>query len=324
VSSEIPFPRNPNRTGERGYREEVTSEPVIRRARPEDAEACHSVLWASVTDFARRNGTPLEGSAEDWWASSEPLHRFLAGHAAEWWVAEDPGTHALIGFARSIQRGGLIELTEFFVLPSNQARGLGRALIELAFPADRGDVRSIIATTDVRALNRYYAVGTAARFPILTIGGPPAQTDDDIDLAAERIDAGSAADLATVTELEATILEYGRGSPELRWLLDDREGYLYRHGERSVGYAFIGQRGTGPVGVVDDAFLPDILLHIESRAASLELASIEFQVPGPNEVATRHLLSRGYRIDPWINLLMSNRPFGHFELFLGFGPPVFL
>ena len=45
---------------------------------------------------------------------------------------------------------------------------------------------------------------------------------------------------------------------------------------------------------------------------------------GPSEIATRHLLSRGFRIDPWVNLLMSNRPFGRFDRFIGFGPPVFL
>jgi GNAT superfamily N-acetyltransferase len=53
-------------------------------------------------------------------------------------------------------------LTEFFVLPDHQSRGIGRALIERAFPAGRGNVRSIIATSDVRAQARYYAAGAVA------------------------------------------------------------------------------------------------------------------------------------------------------------------
>jgi hypothetical protein len=44
-----------------------------------------------------------------------PMSRFallLAQLAAEWWLAEtDSGR--LVGFARTIQRGGLVELTEF-------------------------------------------------------------------------------------------------------------------------------------------------------------------------------------------------------------------
>jgi hypothetical protein len=47
-------------------------------------------------------------------------------------------------------------------------------------------------------------------------------------------------------------------------------------------------------------------------------------VPSVNEVAVRHLLGRGFQIDPWINLLMSDRPFGQFDRFIGYGPPIFL
>jgi GNAT superfamily N-acetyltransferase len=302
----------------------MTERPVIRRATLEDTEACHSVMWASVTDFGARNRTPLEGSATDWWATSEPLHRFLAAHAAEWWVAEEPESRNLVGFARSIERGGLIELTEFFVLPTNQSRGLGRALIERAFPVGHGDIRSIIATTDVRALARYYSAGTVARFPILTMGGVPERAKAASDLTARRLDGGSADDLQTLKDIEAKILEYGRGEAEIRWLLEDREGYLYLRDGRPVGFAFVGKGGCGPIGALDTADLPTILLHVEDRAVAVGLKLLEFQVPGPNEIATRHLLGRGYRIDPWVNLLMSNRPFGQFDRFLGFGPPVFL
>ena len=33
----------------------------------------------------------------------------------------------------------------------------------------------------------------------------------------------------------------------------------------------------------------------------------------------RHLMGRGYRLDPWINFLMSDRPFGRFDRFVPFG-----
>jgi len=62
----------------------------------------------------------------------------------------------------------------------------------------------------------------------------------------------------------------------------------------------------------------------EADHVALGLEKIELQVPGPNETAARHLLSRGFRIDPWVNLLMANRPFGQFDRLLPFGPPLFL
>jgi len=302
----------------------MTREPAIRRATTEDVEVCHDVMWRSVTDFGRRNGTPLEGTASDWWASGERLQRFLATHAAEWWVAEEPDAGTIIGYGRSIERGGLFELTEFFVLPKSQSRGIGKALIERVFPVGRGDIRSIIATTDVRGLSRYYAAGTVARFPMLTLTGTPADARPGDDLKARRLSADSEADLDAQREIERSILDFAREDSEIRWLLEDREGYLYVRDDMAVGFAFVGQHGVGPIAAVDPVDLPGILLHVEGRACELGIERLEFQMPAPNEVATRHLLGRGFRLDPWVNLLMSDRPFGRFDRVIGFGPPVFL
>jgi hypothetical protein len=38
----------------------------------------------------------------------------------------------------------------------------------------------------------------------------------------------------------------------------------------------------------------------------------------------RHLLDRGFRIDAPLNLFMSNRPFGQFDRFVAFAPPIVL
>ena len=69
---------------------------------------------------------------------------------------------------------------------------------------------------------------------------------------------------------------------------------------------------------------PPILGHVEALAASAGSDPLELEVPGINVAAIRHLLGRGFHIDPWMNLLMSNRPFGQFDRFIGFSPPIFL
>jgi GNAT superfamily N-acetyltransferase len=296
--------------------------PRIRRATPDDARACQQLLWESATDLGTRHGTPLSGTADEWWASSEPLHRFLAEHAAEWWVADDPDGDGLIGYARSIQRGGLFELTEFFVKPGQQSRGVGRALLERGFPAGRGEVRSIIATTDVRAQARYYAAGTVARFPIFTLAREP-MSAEPAGLEPIRIGDDPAL-VSTVTDIERAVLGHPRGDAEVRWLLGLREGYVYRRGGSAIGFAFVGKKGSGPVAALDPADQADILLHVEGRAKALGVEKLELEVPSVNEVAVRHLLGRGFQIDPWVNLLMSDRPFGQFDRFIGYGPPIFL
>lgn len=297
---------------------------TIRRATPEDAEACHEILWESVTDLARRNAVHLDGTAADWWAAQEPLHRFLATHAAEWWVAQDDGSSPLIGYARSIARGDLLELTEFFVLPGRQSAGVGRALLERAFPVDGHDVRSIIATTDVRAQSRYARAGTTARFPFFSLVGEPSETSLGGGITAHSMAPDSQADRAAVQELERSVLEYPRGDDEISWLLEDRRGYLYRRGADAIGFAFLGEHGVGPIAALDSADMAAILLDVEGRAFEAGIKKLDFQVPSLNEVATRHLLARGFQLDTWMNLLMSNRPFGRFDRFIGFGPPMFL
>src|SRR6266540_5126458 len=93
----------------------------IRPGTADDTDQCHRLLWHAITDLAVRQGTPLEGTADEWWPSFEPLFSFLSGSYAEWWVAENPVSKSLVGYARSIERGGLFELTEFFVMPEQQA-----------------------------------------------------------------------------------------------------------------------------------------------------------------------------------------------------------
>ncbi len=119
----------------------------------------------------REEALPWSARLPNGGASGESLQRFLASRAAEWWVAEQDSR--IVGYCRSIESQGLFELTEFLVLPMTQAKGVGRVLLERAFPSRRIQIRSIIATTDERALSRYYAAGTALRFPILALSGLP-------------------------------------------------------------------------------------------------------------------------------------------------------
>ena len=120
------------------------------------------------------------------------------------------------------------------------------------------------------------------------------------------------------------MLGHRRSESEIHWLLAQRQGHLYRRADRYVGFSFLGSDGAGPMAAVDPSDLPAVLLHVEDVARSIGLGRLELQVPAPNEVGVRHLLSRGFRFDRWINFLMSDRPFGDFDRFIPFSPPLFL
>jgi len=304
----------------------ATPQPQLRRATAADSEACFRLFWDSISDLAARNGTPWEGTADDRWPGFRALYALLAEIAAEWWVAEDGRDGRLIGYARSIERGvdhGLFELSEFFVRPGHQSAGVGRALLERAFPLGRGAIRAIVATGDVRAVARYHRADTSIQFPILGLNGTPSpDAAADLRLAPEPItDPG---DLEEVADIERTVLGYDRGRHELEWLLDRREAYRYRDAGHTVAFAFIGPDGTGPIAALQPEHLPDVLRHVEARAGAMGREEVGFEVPAPNVVAIRHLLGRGFRLDPFVTYLMANRPFGQFDRYLGFTPPFVL
>ncbi len=300
----------------------VTEPFRLRPATPDDSRRAFDVFLPSVRDLAARLNTPWDVDPEGQWRRMRHLFDHLATHAAEWWIAEDPDSRKAIGYARSVERGGLFELTEFFVHPERQSAGVGAALLARAFPPGRGDVRVIIATTDVRAQARYYRCGTVARFPIVALGGTPRPTDGRPDLEVLRLTADDA-ELEEVRRIEAAVLEFDRGA-ELAALAEEREGYLYRRRGEPIGFAFAGRTGTGPIAALDPAEQPAILAHVEGRAASLGLEEISFEVPMVNGVAIGHLLDRGMRMDPFYTFLMSSRPFGQFDRYIGYAPPFVL
>jgi GNAT superfamily N-acetyltransferase len=177
----------------------VTSE----QATPHDSRACHDLMWTSVVDLSERQ-------------------HLLATVAAAWWVAEETDSGRLAGFARKLQREGLWERTEFFVVPDSQGKGVGRRLLALVFPAEQGVVRCIVATSDVRAQARYYTTGIIARFPLYTLVGCPGEAEPVGDLAPVPIDG-----IQTIQDQQA------------------------------IGFFFVGQDGVGPAAANERTDLRD-------------------------------------------------------------------
>lgn len=294
----------------------------IRRATADDSRRAFDVFLASARDLTARQNVPWNPEPEPQWARMRYLFDRLAVHAAEWWIAEDPTTGEALGYARSVERGGLLELAEFFVHPERQSAGVGAALLAHAFPPGRGEVRAIIATTDLRAQARYYRSGCAARFPIAGMLGAPRPTTGSLGLDVTRLTEGSS-DLDIVREIDRAVLEFHRGD-ELDWLVGLREGYLYTRAGRPIGFSFVSPAGSGPIAALDATDQPAILAHVETRAAELGIDEVSLELPMVNEVAVRHLLDRGFRFDPFYTFLMSSRPFGQFDRYIGFSPPFVL
>jgi GNAT superfamily N-acetyltransferase len=291
----------------------------IRRGTGADIRAAFDVSMLAVKDLFVRQGIEWTLQPEKFWKVLEPYLLHLSEHAAEWWVAEDRANGELIGYGRSVERGGLFELSELFVRPDRQSAGLGKVLLEKVFPSGRGEVRVIIATNDRRGMARYYGAGTVARFAMFSLTGQPRRTEAG---TLDVVSAGSA-DIDELAAIERAVVGYAR-SADYPWLLKHREVYKYRRAGRTVAFGCFSETGQGPIVALERDDQPAILLHLESLAADRGMEDLSFEVPSINSVVMHHLLGRRYKIDLSSNLLMSSKDFGRFDRFVAFAPSIVL
>jgi GNAT superfamily N-acetyltransferase len=288
----------------------------------EDSYTAYKIFEISLADFARRLGMVADQTSGDpeAWDKRRPLYEHLARTAAHFWIAEDDGRP--MGYARSIARDGVLELTEFFVLPEAQSGGVGRELLARTFPRAGAHRRTIIATSDLRAQGRYLRAGVYPRFPIYFLGRAPEPVTVISDLSFEPI-TDEEAGLPALAEIDRAVLGHRRDTDH-RWLLSVREGgYLYRRGGQVVGYGYVGTN-NGPFAVLDEGDFPAVLGHAETAAHARGAARTGFEVGMVNQAAVDYLLGRGYRLDEFFAFFMSDAPFGRFENYIFTSPPFFL
>jgi GNAT superfamily N-acetyltransferase len=295
----------------------------LRPATEADSRACYDVFRRSLFDLLRRQGyrrpDQPDPDLDAQWPAYTPIFSHLAATHAEWWVAErDDG--ALIGYARSIERAGLVELTEFFVAADARVSGVGRTLLERVFPLGMGTHRSIIATLDAPAVALYLRFGVSHQSTALDVSGAPQPVE---------LPGGYETAPATVEEIlamEEAILGHAR-RPDVEFMLADRPGVVLRRAGRPVAYALLPSAHgyAGPVGALDPADLPAALAVLEQAAHEAGVESLDLTLPLSARAAVDWLVGeRGFRIDPFYVLFLADGPWAQLDRYLPFNPCLML
>jgi len=243
----------------------------------------------------------------------------LTQTADQFWVAEDEGE--IIGFSRSILRDGIRQLSELFVHPDKQSQGVGKRLLESAFPSDSVNNRVIIASPDVRAVTRYLKSGVKIRFTIYDWGRKPEIVPFETDLSIEPFSA-SPENLAILNSIDQTILGYTREVDHI-WLSKNRHGHFYRRNENVVGYSYVSNR-VGPIAMLHNNDFHIALAHVESEMTKyIDDVFNEFFVTIPmiNTAAVEYVLKRGCQTTPFLEHFMSDKPLGQYENYIFMDPP---
>jgi GNAT superfamily N-acetyltransferase len=240
---------------------------TYRQGTIEDSFSVFQVFTKSIIDLGdRTNVMAITGGnnpevMKSLWESRGPLFRFLVQDCAHFWLAEWDGE--IIGYARSIEHDGVLELTEFFVLPNQQSAGVGRELLARAFPKSNERYRTIVATLDERALYRYLNTGVYGRFPIKYFSRKAEKVSVKSDLQIEPMQ--HEIHQKDMDRIDRQILGHQREAIH-RWIITTRSGFVYKREGKIVGYGYVGSN-SGPFALLDENDFPTVLAHAESTMA---------------------------------------------------------
>jgi GNAT superfamily N-acetyltransferase len=294
---------------------------TYRPAKPEDLEEAERIVQQSGNALRVRHGRQP-------WPAPPPtaFPQFcLAQDPAGLWVAEDGDT--IIGFGFSWMTEKFWFLSQLFVRPETQARGIGQALLsKTLMQAERNGAanRALITPAyNIASTGLYLKNGLYPREPIYRMAAP-AQA-----VAQNLVDAGY--DIIPIAPGPQSGEWTGRIDQELLELRRDLHhqfslgGFAARavrieHAGRAAGYAYISAQGhVGPLAIAPDADAKAVVTTALGCALEAGARQVSMLVPGRADVVMQTALALGFRIEePYV--LMAWRPFGDWCNYLPMSP----
>jgi GNAT superfamily N-acetyltransferase len=291
-------------------------EITYRPATSEDLEDAERVVQEAISALRVRHGLKPSQAPP-----SIAFPKFcLAEDPDGLWVAEHAGTIA--GFGFSWMSDAFWCLSQLFVRPANQAKGVGQALLSKTLrQAERNTATNRALVTfayNVASTGLYLNNGLYPREPLYRMAAP-AQA-----VAQKLADAGVHAGHETtpiapwpesgkwIGRIDQALLGFRRDLHH-RFLLGDLAARAIRI-ERAggvAGYAYISADGrVGPLAIAPDADAKAVLTTALRAALELGPGQVSLIVPGRADVVMQAVLALGFRIrEPYV--LMASRPFGN-------------
>jgi GNAT superfamily N-acetyltransferase len=290
---------------------------TYRPAKPEDLEEAERVVQQSGNALRARHGRQP-------WPTPPPtaFPKFcLARDPSGLWVAEDGDT--IVGFGFSWMTEKFWCLSQLFVRPEMQAKGIGQALLsKTLMQAERNGAanRALITfASNIVSTGLYLKNGLYPREPLYEMAAP-AQA-----VAQNLVDAGC--DITAIAPWPESGEWTGRIDQELlgfrrdmhhQFLLGGVAARAVRieHAGRTAGYAYISAQGhVGPLAIVPDADAKVVVTTALRCAVEGGARQVSMIVPGRADVVMQTALALGFRIEEPL-VLMAWRPFGNWSNYL--------
>jgi GNAT superfamily N-acetyltransferase len=257
---------------------------TCRPAKPEDLEEAERVVQQSGNALLVRHGL------QPWPAPpSTAFPKFcLAQDPSGLWVAEDGDT--IVGFGFSWMSEKFWCLSQLFVRPEAQAKGIGQALLaKTLMQAERNGAanRALITfASNIASTGLYLKNGLYPREPLYEMAAPAravaqnlADAGYDITPIAPWPDAGE-----WIGRIDQELLGFRRDLHH-QFLLGGFAARAVRieHAGRAVGYAYISARGhVGPLAIAPDADAKAVVTTALRCALEGGATRVSMLVPGRN------------------------------------------
>jgi len=290
---------------------------TCRPAKPEDLEEAERVVQQSGNALLVRHGL------QPWPAPpSTAFPKFcLAQDPSGLWVAEDGDT--IVGFGFSWMSEKFWCLSQLFVRPERQAKGIGQALLaKTLMQAERNGAanRALITfASNIASTGLYLKNGLYPREPLYEMAAPAravaqnlADAGYDTTSIAPWPDAGE-----WIGRIDQELLGFRRDLHH-QFLLGGFAARAVRieHAGRAVGYAYISARGhVGPLAIAPDADAKAVVTTALRCALEGGATRVSMLVPGRADVVMQTALAVGFRIEEPL-VLMAWRPFGNWSNYL--------
>lgn len=305
---------------------------TFRHATEADLPECSRIHRVGIDDYLMRLAfppLPLEN------AGLLRLHAHtLASDPRRFQVAERRGRGGkprMVAFGSAVERGPMWFLSMLFVEPADQARGLGRALLERILPEERDGRRLGTCTDSAQPVSNglYASFGIVPRMPFLNLlgrprpGWTPPRLPDGV--TATRAEPGPDGLLVPgeQAELDALDLELNGWAHPQDHAFDLRERpWLFRYrdaGGRLAGYGYTSEVGrVGPIAVRDEALLFPVVAHLLTAVPPRGASSV--WLGGQASEAIAASIRAGLRLEGFPILACWTEPFADFTRYVPTSP----
>src|SRR6202045_3625443 len=288
-----------------------------RPAKPEDLEEAERVVQQSGNALRVRHGR------QPWPAPpSIAFPKFcLARDPSGLWVAEDRDT--IVGFGFSWMTEKFWFLSQLFVRPETQAKGIGQALLSktlMQAECNGATNRALIPPAyNIASTGLYLHNGLYPREPLYRMTAPAqavaqnlADAGYDITPIAPWPELGEWRAGEWIGRIDQELLGFRRDLHH-QFLLGGFAAHAVRieHAGSTAGYAYISAGGhVGPLAIAPDADAKAVVTTALRCALEGGASQVSMIVPGRADIVMQTALALGFWIEePYV--LMACRPFGN-------------